>query len=160
MRLGAFLEVRCIMLKLIFTRILEAIPTLFILITVSFFLLRFAPGNPFSSEKTLPPEVMQNINEKYGLDKPLFEQYIGYLSNILRGDLGPSFKYKDYTVNELVSKALPVSAKVGFYAFIFTVLVGDFETMLSYCSIMLVFNRFIIHVVNHILLVNLRFVGM
>ncbi|MBU2897778.1 oligopeptide ABC transporter permease OppB [Vibrio hepatarius] len=114
------------MLKLIFSRILEAIPTLLVLITVSFFLMRFAPGNPFSSEKTLPPEVMQNINEKYGLDKPVFEQYTTYLGNILQGDFGPSFKYKDYSVNELVSDALPVSAKVGTFAFIFTVIVGVF----------------------------------
>ena len=114
------------MLKLIFSRALEAIPTLLVLITVSFFLMRFAPGNPFSSEKTLPPEVMQNINEKYGLDKPVFEQYTTYLGNILQGDFGPSFKYKDYSVNELVSDALPVSAKVGTVAFIFTVIVGVF----------------------------------
>ncbi|MBE1274159.1 oligopeptide ABC transporter permease OppB [Enterovibrio baiacu] len=112
------------MFRLIFTRTLEAIPTLLVLITISFFLMRFAPGNPFSSEKTLPPEVMQNINAKYGLDKPLHEQYTTYLGNILQGDFGPSFKYKDYTVNELVASALPVSAKVGFYAFLLTVVAG------------------------------------
>ncbi|KXF82133.1 oligopeptide ABC transporter permease OppB [Enterovibrio coralii] len=112
------------MFRLIFTRTLEAIPTLLVLITISFFLMRFAPGNPFSSEKPLPPEVMQNINAKYGLDKPLFEQYTTYLGNVLQGDFGPSFKYKDYTVNELVGAALPVSAKVGFYAFILTVILG------------------------------------
>lgn len=113
------------MFRLIFTRTLEAIPTLLVLITISFFLMRFAPGNPFSSEKTLPQEVMQNINAKYGLDKPLFEQYTTYLGNVvLRGDFGPSFKYKDYTVNELIASALPVSAKVGFYAFIVTVIIG------------------------------------
>ncbi|SKA48112.1 oligopeptide ABC transporter permease OppB [Enterovibrio nigricans] len=112
------------MFRLIFTRTLEAIPTLLVLITISFFLMRFAPGNPFSSEKPLPPEVMQNINAKYGLDKPLHEQYTTYLGNVLQGDFGPSFKYKDYTVNELVGAALPVSAKVGFYAFILTVVLG------------------------------------
>ena len=112
------------MLKLIFTRILEAIPTLLVLITLSFFLMRFAPGNPFTSDKNLPPEVMENINAKYGFDKPLLEQYGNYLGGILQGDFGPSFKYKDYTVNELISSALPVSAKVGFYAFILTVIFG------------------------------------
>ncbi|WP_028022795.1 oligopeptide ABC transporter permease OppB [Enterovibrio calviensis] len=112
------------MFRLIFTRILEAIPTLLVLITISFFLMRFAPGNPFTSEKPLPPEVMQNINAKYGFDKPLSEQYTTYLGNVLQGDFGPSFKYKDYTVNELVGTALPVSAKVGFFAFILTVVVG------------------------------------
>ncbi len=95
-----------------------------VLITVSFFLMRFAPGNPFSSERPLPPEVMANIEAKYGLDKPVFEQYTTYLTNVLQGDFGPSFKYLDYTVNELISVALPVSAKVGFIAFIFTVILG------------------------------------
>ncbi|AEH32816.1 oligopeptide ABC transporter permease OppB [Vibrio anguillarum] len=112
------------MLKFIAKRILEAIPTMLVLITVSFFLMRFAPGNPFSSERPLPPEVMANIEAKYGLDKPVSEQYFTYLTNILQGDFGPSFKYQDYTVNELIAVALPVSAKVGFIAFIFTVIAG------------------------------------
>ncbi|KHA61333.1 oligopeptide transporter permease [Vibrio variabilis] len=112
------------MLKFIAKRIFEAIPTMLVLITVSFFLMRFAPGNPFSSEKPLPPEVMANIEAKYGLDKPVFEQYTTYLLNVVQGDFGPSFKYLDYSVNELISVALPVSAKVGFIAFIFTVLMG------------------------------------
>ncbi|MHA2878419.1 oligopeptide ABC transporter permease OppB [Vibrio campbellii] len=112
------------MLKFIAKRIFEAIPTMLVLITVSFFLMRFAPGNPFSSERPLPPEVMANIEVKYGLDKPVFEQYTTYLTNVVQGDFGPSFKYLDYTVNELISVALPVSAKVGFIAFIFTVILG------------------------------------
>lgn len=112
------------MLKFIAKRIFEAIPTMLVLITVSFFLMRFAPGNPFSSEKPLPPEVMANIEAKYGLDKPVFEQYTTYLFNVVQGDFGPSFKYLDYSVNELISVALPVSAKVGFIAFIFTVIMG------------------------------------
>ena len=112
------------MLKFIMKRIFEAIPTMLVLITISFFLMRFAPGNPFSSERPLPPEVMANIEAKYGLDKPVFEQYTTYLTNILQGDFGPSFKYQDYTVNELIAVALPVSAKVGFVAFIFTLIMG------------------------------------
>ncbi|MGD8171536.1 oligopeptide ABC transporter permease OppB [Vibrio sp. TRT 21S02] len=112
------------MLKFIAKRIFEAIPTMLVLITVSFFLMRFAPGNPFSSEKPLPPEVMANIEAKYGLDKPVLEQYTTYLGNVLQGDFGPSFKYLDYSVNELIYGALPVSAKVGFIAFIFTVIMG------------------------------------
>ncbi len=95
-----------------------------VLITVSFFLMRFAPGNPFSSERPLPPEVMANIEAKYGLDKPVSEQYFTYLTNVIQGDFGPSFKYLDYSVNELISVALPVSAKVGAIAFIFTVILG------------------------------------
>ncbi len=112
------------MLKFIAKRIFEAIPTMLVLITVSFFLMRFAPGNPFSTERPLPPEVMANIEAKYGLDKPVFEQYTTYLFNVVQGDFGPSFKYLDYSVNELISVALPVSAKVGFIAFIFTVIMG------------------------------------
>ncbi len=95
-----------------------------VLITVSFFLMRFAPGNPFSTERPLPPEVMANIEAKYGLDKPVFEQYTTYLFNVVQGDFGPSFKYLDYSVNELIAGALPVSAKVGFIAFIFTLIMG------------------------------------
>lgn len=112
------------MFKFILKRLIEAIPTLLVLITVSFFLMRFAPGNPFSSERPLPPEVMANINAKYGLDQPVLTQYTTYLTNILQGDFGPSFKYQDYTVNELVYAALPVSAQVGFFAFIFTIILG------------------------------------
>lgn len=112
------------MLKFIAKRIFEAIPTMLVLITVSFFLMRFAPGNPFSSERPLPPEVMANIEAKYGLDKPVHEQYLTYLTNVIQGDFGPSFKYLDYSVNELMAGALPVSAKVGMIAFIFTVILG------------------------------------
>jgi oligopeptide transport system permease protein len=114
------------MLKFILKRILEAIPTMLVLITVSFFLMRFAPGSPFSSERTLPPQVMANINAKYGLDKPVLEQYVTYLTNVIQGDLGPSFKYKDFTVNELVASALPVSAKIGAFAFVFALVFGVF----------------------------------
>ncbi|MEK6169881.1 oligopeptide ABC transporter permease OppB [Vibrio cholerae] len=112
------------MLKFIAKRIFEAIPTMLVLITISFFLMRYAPGNPFSSERPLPPEVMANINAKYGLDKPVSEQYLTYLTNIVQGDFGPSFKYKDYTVNELIASALPVSVKIGLAAFVFTVIMG------------------------------------
>ncbi|MEC6796626.1 MULTISPECIES: oligopeptide ABC transporter permease OppB [Photobacterium] len=112
------------MIKFIAKRIFEAIPTLLVLITISFFLMRFAPGNPFTSDRPLPPEVLANIEAKYGLDKPVFEQYTTYLGNIVQGDFGPSFKYKDFTVNELVSKALPVSAKIGCFAFIFALVMG------------------------------------
>ncbi|MCP4767521.1 MAG: oligopeptide ABC transporter permease OppB [Gammaproteobacteria bacterium] len=112
------------MLKLLLKRFLEAIPTLLILITISFFMMRFAPGSPFSSEREMSPEIKANINAKYGLDKPVSEQYFSYLGNLLKGDLGPSFKYKDKSVTELVAAGLPVSAKVGFAAFVFTVLMG------------------------------------
>ena len=112
------------MLKFILKRLLEAIPTLLVLITVSFFMMRFAPGNPFSTERGLPPEVMANIQQKYGLDKPVYQQYLTYLGNLAQGDLGPSFKYKDFSVNDLVSKALPVSATIGSFAFLLALGLG------------------------------------
>lgn len=112
------------MLKFIIKRLLEAIPTLFILITFSFFLMRLAPGNPFTSERAYPPEVMANIEAKYHLNEPLYTQYFIYLKDLAQGDFGPSFKYKDQTVNDLISSSFPVSFKLGAIAFIFAVIIG------------------------------------
>ncbi|MFB9887243.1 oligopeptide ABC transporter permease OppB [Balneatrix alpica] len=112
------------MLNFILRRLFEAIPTLLVLITVSFLLMHMAPGSPFSSERALPPEILANIEAKYGLDKPLYQQYFTYLGNLIQGDLGPSFKYKDFTVNELVSQSFPVSAEIGIWAFVTAVVLG------------------------------------
>ncbi|KJZ15674.1 oligopeptide transporter permease [Marinomonas sp. S3726] len=112
------------MLTFIFKRIFEAIPTLLILITVSFFLMHSAPGSPFSSERSLPPEVLANINAKYHLDEPVINQFFYYLGGVLQGDLGPSFRYKDFTINELVAQSLPVSAEIGIWSFIIAVVIG------------------------------------
>lgn len=112
------------MFKFILRRLLEAIPTLFILITISFFMMRLAPGSPFTGERKLPPEVMANIEAKYYLNDPMYKQYFNYLIQLSQGDFGPSFKYKDYSVNELVAKAFPVSAKLGATAFVVAVLFG------------------------------------
>lgn len=105
------------MLKFILRRCLEAIPTLFILITISFFMMRLAPGSPFTGERALPPEVLANIEAKYHLNDPIMTQYFSYLKQLAHGDFGPSFKYKDYTVNDLVAASFPVSAKLGAAAF-------------------------------------------
>lgn len=112
------------MLKFILRRCLEAIPTLFILITISFFMMRLAPGSPFTGERNLPPEVMANIEAKYHLNDPVLKQYGNYLLQLAQGDFGPSFKYKDYSVNDLVASAFPVSAKLGAAAFVFAVILG------------------------------------
>lgn len=112
------------MFKFIFKRLLEAIPTLFLLITVSFFLMRLAPGSPFTSEKAYPPEVMANIEAKYHFNEPLHKQYVLYLKNLAKGDFGPSFKYKDQSVNTLIASAFPVSFKLGVIAFICAVFIG------------------------------------
>ncbi len=95
------------MLKFILRRCLEAIPTLFILITISFFMMRLAPGSPFTGERTLPPEVMANIEAKYHLNDPIMTQYFSYLKQLAHGDFGPSFKYKDYSVNDRLHPVFP-----------------------------------------------------
>ncbi|QLB13572.1 oligopeptide transport system permease protein [Bisgaardia hudsonensis] len=112
------------MFKLILRRLLQAIPTLFILITISFFMMRLAPGSPFTSEKNYPPEVIANIEAKYHLNEPLHKQYFIYLKDLAHGDFGPSFKYKDYTVNQLVSASFPVSFKLGISAFLIALILG------------------------------------
>ncbi|WP_163832469.1 oligopeptide ABC transporter permease OppB [Spartinivicinus ruber] len=112
------------MLKLIIRRFGVAIPTLLVLITVSFILMHAAPGSPFSSERTLPAEVLANIEAKYHLNEPLWKQYFIYLGDLLQGDLGPSFKYKDFTVNELLAQGFPVSAKLGLVSFVVAVVFG------------------------------------
>jgi oligopeptide transport system permease protein len=80
-------------------RLLGTVPTLLVIITVAFFMMRLAPGGPFDKERRLPPEVEANLMKAYHLDEPLVQQYLRYLGNILRGDFGPSFQYKDWTVN-------------------------------------------------------------
>lgn len=86
--------------------------------------MRAAPGTPFSGERNLPPEVLANIEAKYHLNEPLWTQFFLYLKQLLSGDLGPSFKYKDFTVNELLAQSLPVSVEIGIYAFVIAVVIG------------------------------------
>jgi oligopeptide transport system permease protein OppB len=115
-----------IMLKFIIKRICASIPTMLVLITVSFFLMRLAPGSPFTGERNLPPAVMANIEAKYHLNDPMYLQYFHYLKQLAQGDLGPSFKYKDFSVNELLAQSLPVSSELGFYAFLIAAIFGMF----------------------------------
>lgn len=112
------------MFRLIIRRILEAIPTLLILVALSFFIIRLSSGSPFETEKGYPPEVMRNIEVKYHLDKPMLTQFGYYLSGVVKGDFGPSFKYKDYSVNDLLEYALPISVKLGLIAFILALSLG------------------------------------
>ena len=86
--------------------------------------MRLAPGSPFTSERAYPPEVMANIEAKYHLNEPLHKQYFLYLENLSKGDFGPSFKYKDQSVNDLIASAFPVSLKLGMVAFAFAVVLG------------------------------------
>src|SRR5258706_8197140 len=105
-------------------RLAGAIPTLFIVMTVAFFMMRLAPGGPFDRDRMLAPEVEANILKAYNLDEPLLVQYGIYLSKLLRGDLGPSFKYQDYTVVELIGNGFPVSFRIGITAIILALIVG------------------------------------
>ena len=116
------------MIRFIIRRLISLIPTLFLIITFSFFIMKVAPGGPFSAERNPPPEVLANINKVYHLDEPLPKQYVRYLGNMLRGDLGPSFRYKDYTVNDLIGNTMPNSLILGITALcsalVFGLLVG------------------------------------
>lgn len=97
---------------------------LLVIVTVVFFLMHAIPGGPFASEKKLPPEIIRNLNARYHLDDPLWKQYRDYLGNLVRGDLGPSFKYQDRTVNDLVKEGFPVSATLGAIAVGLALIVG------------------------------------
>jgi oligopeptide transport system permease protein len=112
------------MLRFIFKRICEAIPVLLIVATVSFFLMKKMPGGPFDTEKATTPEIKRAIEAQYGLNKPLWQQYRDYMGHLLHGDLGPSFKYAGWSVNELIAGAFPVSLELGCYALAFALTVG------------------------------------
>ena len=101
------------MFRFIARRLLETIPVLLIIITATFFMIRFVPGGPFTSEKAVSPEIKANLEAHYGLDKPLYQQYFDYLGSLMKGDFGPSFKYPNRTVNEIIADKLPVSLELG-----------------------------------------------
>jgi oligopeptide transport system permease protein len=105
-------------------RLAGALPTLFIIITLAFFLMRLAPGGPFDQEQTLPPEILANLQRAYGLDQPVAVQYGRYLDALAHGDFGPSFKYKDFTVTELIGQGLPVTLQLGVVALSLALLLG------------------------------------
>jgi oligopeptide transport system permease protein len=112
------------MLRYSLKRLLGAIPTLLILMTLAFFMMRAAPGGPFDTEKTLPPEIQANLDKKYHLDEPLVQQYGRYLWDLAHGDFGPSFQYKDYSVNELIATGFPVSLRLGLSAIAIALIIG------------------------------------
>lgn len=105
-------------------RILATIPTLLAVVTVCYLLLHATPGGPFDDERKVSAAVLANLQAKYHLDLPLWQQYLHYLNNLLHGDLGASFRYADWSVNELVAKALPVSAVIGGGAIVIALFVG------------------------------------
>ena len=119
------------MTKFVIRRFIGLFPTLFVIITMSFFIVRAAPGGPFDREKRLPPEIMKNIEKKYNLDEPLIMQYGRYMLDILRGDLGPSFSYNDHDVNFFIFNSLPKSLILGSIALGIAVVVGVGVGMIS-----------------------------
>ncbi len=112
------------MLRFAFNRLLQAIPVLLIVISATFFLVHSAPGGPFSADKAVPPEVIRALEAQYNLDQPLWQQYVSYLGDVLRGDLGPSFKYSGRTVNELIAAGLPATAELAMYAMLVALIIG------------------------------------
>ena len=106
------------------SRLLQAIPTILIIATLTFFMTRFAPGGPFDSEKAIPEEIKVKLESHFGLNLPLFDQYLLYMKNLLAGDLGPSFKYVGWDVSELIGVAFPVSLGLGVSALFIALLVG------------------------------------
>jgi len=112
------------MIRFMIRRALSLVPTLFLIITLGFGIIRVAPGGPFASEHKLPPEILANIQKQYHLDEPLARQYLRYVGDFVRGDLGPSYRYRDYSVNELIGHALPPSMLIGGLALAIAVVCG------------------------------------
>lgn len=112
------------MLAYTLRRIVGLVPTLFVLVSLSFFIIRLAPGGPFDQEQALIPQVRANLDAAYGLDQPLAVQYGRYLAGLARGDLGPSLRYRDFRVTELIAEGLPLSLTIGVAAAVLAFLVG------------------------------------
>ncbi len=112
------------MIQLIIKRVFFAIPVLIVVATLTFFLIRLAPGGPFDSEKAVSPQVLKNLNEVYNLNAPLYEQYFDYMINAIQGDFGPSFRYPGRSVSEMIVTGLPVTLELAIYAIIFALVVG------------------------------------
>ncbi|MGQ0443954.1 MAG: hypothetical protein ACT4O2_02205 [Beijerinckiaceae bacterium] len=112
------------LLRFFLSRVATAVPTLFIIIALAFFLMRLAPGGPFDTERALDPEIAKNLRRIYRLDRPLLDQFWLYLQSLAHGDLGPSLHWRDFSVNELFAMALPISATLGAKAMLIAILAG------------------------------------
>ena len=112
------------MWRFIGLRALQAIPVILVVITVTFFLVRAAPGGPFSSEKAVSPQVKAALEAQYNLDQPVLQQYFTYLSDLVQGDMGPSFRYPGRDVSELIFQGLPITAELGLYALLVAMIIG------------------------------------
>jgi oligopeptide transport system permease protein len=108
----------------VFRRLLTAIPTMFVIVTLAFFLIRVAPGGPFNQERGLSPEIKANLEAQFGLNDPIWLQYVNYLKNLLHGNFGPSYNLPDFTVTELFANGLPISVQLGLSALVLALAVG------------------------------------
>lgn len=111
-------------LRYLLGRLAIMVPVFVVVVTLVFFMIRFAPGGPFDSEKAVSPEIMVNLNAKYHMDEPLIAQYFRYLGDLSRFDLGPSFKHANRTVNEIIAESLPVSIELGLIALVWALIIG------------------------------------
>lgn len=113
------------MIRFIIKRLLVEMPlSIFVIVTLVFFLVRLAPGGPFTSEKSVSPIVLEELNKNYGLDKPIYIQYLNYIRSILKGDLGPSYKYPGKKVSQLIIEAFPISFELGCYSLVIAIVLG------------------------------------
>jgi len=119
------------MIRFAAVRLLQAIPVLFGVITITFILIHSAPGGPFSADKAVPPEVLMALEEKYDLNLPLWQQYFGYLEDLISGDFGPSFKYPGRNVSELIASAFPTTAELALYSMIVAIVIGLFAGVVA-----------------------------
>jgi oligopeptide transport system permease protein len=112
------------MIKVIAGRLLQLVPVLWIILTLTFFMTKIVPGGPFSAERQATPEVIAQLNAYYGLDKPVWQQYLGYLAKVVRFDFGPSYTYQSESVNEVIGRAFPISLQIGILAFCIALVIG------------------------------------
>ena len=112
------------MISIFIKRLFLAIPVLLAVASLTFFLVKLAPGGPFDADKAVSPQVLKNLNEAYNLDASEWEQYIDYMSGILKGDFGPSFRFPGRSVSEMIATGLPVTFELAFYAILIALLIG------------------------------------
>lgn len=112
------------MINYIFKRLVYALPVLFVVISATFFLIRMAPGGPFDEDNVLPQEVIEQLNQRYHLDKPIHQQFASYLYHLIQGDLGPSFRYANRSVNEMIAAGLPITLELACYAILIALTLG------------------------------------
>ena len=126
------------MLAIFIKRILLVIPVLFAVASITFFLIKLAPGGPFDADKAVSPQVLKNLNEAYNLAATNWEKYVDYISNLAQGDLGPSFRFPGRSVTEMITTGLPVTFELAFYAILIALVMGVFSGVLAALKLSLI----------------------